>query len=252
MPFHDQIFIVAGTSQKSLCFYELGTRNDLIKLNEITNIHNKAISCLTYNPNENTIISGSSDLTIRVGVLSFTMRQMKYQIKQILLGHADYISCIQYNLESNCIVSGDNNGIIIVWNGKTGLKENSYKAHTGWITSLKIIKEKSDFKIMSSGEDNKICLRGLKNGIIDDFDFNEGIDNDWISSINWFDDIKKGVICKGKGGIILFSFENGFFIEDLCYEGKGVIGASILKNNKCHDLVVVNLDRDIHSYFIEF
>jgi WD40 repeat protein len=226
-----------------------------IELNEVHNIHCKAISSLAFIAKRNIIISGSSDLTIRLGKVSLKQREsnsqdffykknkfiVNYQPQIILVGHIDTISTLNYSEENDWVISGGNEGVIFIWDAITGKKKFSYKAHTQWITSLRFFRLGISNKIVSGGADGMVCLYDFDTGSFHKINLNSENENfEWISFVDFLDIDRYILVCLKKKILILNAYNLNEFIYKKNNDGMAIHGAFQMKRNGQSGLVLVH------------
>lgn len=247
-----EIFLAVATSNKSILFFYFDDfKTQLFQLNEVYNIHCKAISSLAFIQKRNVIISGSSDLTIRLGRVSLKKDELNYKMssnkiildyqpQRIFSGHVDTISTLNYNEENDWVISGGNEGVIFVWNAMTGEKKYSYKAHSQWICSLKFFRLGLNHKIVSGGADGKICLYDINSTSYHRIQlYQEGEIPEWISYVDYFEKERYILICQGKRVIILNAY-NLNPVYQINNDGMAIHGAFQLQVNNQNGLIFIH------------
>lgn len=249
---NSELFLALGTSNKSILFFYFDdSTTQLIQLNEVHNIHCKAISSLAFIKKRNVIISGSSDFTIRLGRVSLKKNEMSckinksniildYQPQITLVGHVDAISTINYNDENDLVISGGNEGVIFVWDATTGKEKYSYKAHTNWVCSLKFFRLGINHKIVSGGADGKICLYDINSTSYNKVQlYQEGETPEWISYVDYLENDRYILICQVKRVIILNAY-NLNAVYQINNDGMAIHGAFQLKVNDQNGIVFIH------------
>lgn len=152
--------------------------------------HTANVSCLDYNPHNETLASGSWDHSIRVWKSPDSSRELKGHTqnvwdvkfvndKQLLsasadrtirlwdlqtnkavktyTGHEDVVRALVV-LSENEFVSASNDGTLRIWNIHTGIQSHVLRGHTSFIYSLALV---SAQYLVSSGEDRSVRVWDL-------------------------------------------------------------------------------------------
>ena len=102
------------------------------KLLKLLKGHTESVRSVTLSSNDNQIISGSEDGTVRVWD-AWTGR-----VLMVLNGHTGWVNSIALSSDMSRIVSGSEDRSIRVWDGSSisrYLRQRKDRDHTGWILS---------------------------------------------------------------------------------------------------------------------
>jgi WD40 repeat protein len=77
--------------------------------------HKKEVTAVAFSPNQDFIVSGSKDTTVRIWNVSD-----QTQILDAMFGHSDEISSVAYSYNNKLVASGSKDKTICIWNAKTG------------------------------------------------------------------------------------------------------------------------------------
>jgi len=99
--------------------------------------HEKAITCTIFNADDRKLITGSSDMTIKVWDIASTRMQM------ILKGHIDYVAELKLHPNGKHLISAGDDSSIRIWDiNSTHLEPPSVMCldHQDWVRSVAISK----------------------------------------------------------------------------------------------------------------
>ncbi len=117
--------------------------------------HNDVVNTITFSPNNNILVSGSSDKSVKVWDI-FTQTERK-----TFLGHQSDILAIAISPDGNILASASNEGIIILWNLKNGKAITTIKAHQERISSIVFTPDGK--KLVSGSSDTIIKIWDVEN-----------------------------------------------------------------------------------------
>ncbi|CAF1399682.1 unnamed protein product [Adineta steineri] len=180
--------IATGSNDKKICVYSAKQGTYLFSLEG----HEQAVSCLSYIPQSDLLLSGSWDTTGRVWSLStkqcthtikghskavwaiLSMNDVKNNFKIILTGGADnlifawknetkiqtyegHTNCVRslVALNANEFLSSSNDNFIKRWNINSAQCLQTYKGHTNFVYSITMI---SSDQFASVSEDRSLCI----------------------------------------------------------------------------------------------
>jgi WD40 repeat protein len=94
--------------------------------------HTGSVTCMSYSPDGQHIISGSGDKIIRIWDA-----KTGAAVGEPLMGHTDYVWSVAYSLDGQHIISGSSDRTIRIWDAKTGAAVGKPLAgHTSWVESV--------------------------------------------------------------------------------------------------------------------
>ncbi|CAD8215282.1 unnamed protein product [Paramecium octaurelia] len=123
---------ISGSRDKQMIIWSMNSNNQWIcsyKLNE----HQDYIRCLILNNNEDLIISGSSDKTIK-----FWIKNNQWTCSQTITDHTNYVYGLSWNEKQNNVISCGVDKLILI------IEESSQKK---WNVIQKITVEQYGFRI---------------------------------------------------------------------------------------------------------
>jgi len=115
-----------------------------------SNVPSGAITTVLFSPDGKTIISGSSDKTIRV------WDRASKKVITTLIGHISYVTSVAISPDGKTIVSGSTDKTIRLWDRDTKKKIAKFIGHTSDVTSVAFSLDGRT--IASSSNDNTIRL----------------------------------------------------------------------------------------------
>ena len=119
--------------------------------------HESYLNCAALSSNGETIVTGSSDGTVR----RWCTRSGD-TISEPMRGHKEWVTFVAFSANDEMIVSGSHDGSIIRWSTPNGQKIGEPLIHNDWIYRSPI---SADGKvIVSSSTDGGLCRLDLSNG----------------------------------------------------------------------------------------
>ncbi|OMJ67312.1 hypothetical protein SteCoe_35560 [Stentor coeruleus] len=100
-------FLALGSSDSTLTIYSLQEK----RIDSVLKKHNGSVYCLAISSDDSLIVSGSSDLSIRI----WNLFDDNYNDNNSLVGHKAKITCIVITNDNRMIVSASEDQTIIVW-----------------------------------------------------------------------------------------------------------------------------------------
>ena len=124
-------FVGCKNGALKLMFIKEYKFDNIIKEN--TEAHKKAITCLMFQSKAHRLITGSSDMTLKVWNFKPTEISLNLQCK--LMGHSANVTCLAEQ-DSRYIFSGAVDNTIIMWDLVQEARVKSYIGHSDFITSV--------------------------------------------------------------------------------------------------------------------
>ncbi len=118
--------------------------------------HSNAIWCVAFSPNDQTLVSGSADKTIKVWNLDTG------QMRRTLVGHSDIVRSVTFRPNGQVLVSGSGDKTIKIWNVQTGKLIRTLTGHSGPVWSVAISHDGQT--LVSGSEDKTIKIWNLSTG----------------------------------------------------------------------------------------
>ncbi|CAD8214035.1 unnamed protein product [Paramecium octaurelia] len=123
---------ISGSSD-FIIIWQQNQNNQWISQNKL-NGHTNNILCLILNNNEDLIVSGSSDITIKIW-----MKKNEWQCQQTIKDHSHWVQSLSFNLQQNRVVSCGYDKLILIMEQQGQNKE--------WIVIQKITVEQIAFRV---------------------------------------------------------------------------------------------------------
>jgi len=155
----DNTKIISGSDDNTIKIWNLNTGNyfqALITYNYLQTLkgHTNTVKSLCITTDNQKIISGSADKTIKIWALETGM------LLKTLIGHESYVNTVYVINDNTFIISGSNDTTIKIWNLETGNCINTLDdIHTNMIKSICVTKDNK--KIISGSLDHTICLTNM-------------------------------------------------------------------------------------------
>ncbi|XP_023321127.1 F-box/WD repeat-containing protein 7 [Eurytemora carolleeae] len=96
--------------------------------------HSGEVRCLHLQ--ENKLVSGSTDLTIKVWDLDTHQDWSSIACRVTMVGHTDTVRCVQMDLKKNLVISGSYDTTLKVWNLQSGVCLNTLRGHSGPVLAI--------------------------------------------------------------------------------------------------------------------
>ena len=108
--------------------------------------------CTSYSPDGNYVAIGGTG-----SLLDATqIREVKgLNLIRTLEGHTNLISCLDFSPDGSKLLTGSEDSTVIVWDWKNGKAQQTWKAHTDWVTAVLFI---DDQTILTAGKENSLKL----------------------------------------------------------------------------------------------
>lgn len=147
-----------------------GSSNGMISVMDIKNgeviaiwkAHAESINSVAVSPDEELVISGSDDKTIKIWKLPKNKNVTDITLVQTLSGHNDVVDGVAIAPDGEMLVSGSWDRTIKIWNLSTGELIRTLEGHSEIVNAIAI---SPDGKFLASGsKDNMIKLWNLQTG----------------------------------------------------------------------------------------
>ncbi|KAJ3127168.1 hypothetical protein HK100_009892 [Physocladia obscura] len=111
-----------------------------------TNGYKNLVSATPVSTNEQFVVSGSNDKTVKVWNAKTGI------VQKILEGHSDYVHAIAISTDEQFIVSGSEDSTVKIWDVQTGALQRTLKGHSYAVTAVAI---STDGQFVVSGSEDK-------------------------------------------------------------------------------------------------
>ncbi|KAF8835253.1 WD40 repeat-like protein, partial [Paxillus ammoniavirescens] len=91
--------------------------------------HKRWVRCVCFHPDENKLVSGSSDKTLRIW-------DRKTGAAQVLSGHSEAVLCVDVSRDGKMIVSDSEDKRVRIWNGESGEMRHIFQGHEDYVNSM--------------------------------------------------------------------------------------------------------------------
>lgn len=142
--------LAIGFSNGDIKIWDLSTNSVIIKFQG----HKSSISCLEFDPNGTSLISGSNDTSIIIWDLISEVGLIK------LKGHKNTITSIHYYNE-DYLISTSKDGLIKIWDLKLNQCIETHLAHNGDTWSMKVFKYNEKDYVLTTGIDGECKIWNL-------------------------------------------------------------------------------------------
>ena len=119
--------------------------------------HSNSVNALALTPDGKTVISGSSDNTIKIWDLGMGTGTEKFTFK----GHSNSVNALALTPDGKNVISGSSDNTIKIWDLETGTEKFTLKGHSNWVNGISLT---PDGKTMISGSYNTIKIWDLRTG----------------------------------------------------------------------------------------
>jgi WD40 repeat protein len=117
--------------------------------------HKGRVNCACFYPDENKLVSGSKDETLRIW-------DRKTGTVEVLQGHASGVQEVDVSRDGKMIVSGSGDNTAIIWNGESGKRMHTLTGHTNWVLSVGF--SPNSTKVVSGSEDKTVRVWSVETG----------------------------------------------------------------------------------------
>ncbi|NEO54729.1 MAG: hypothetical protein F6K54_17580 [Okeania sp. SIO3B5] len=147
-----------------------GSSNGMISVRDINNgeiiatwkAHAESINSVAVSPNEELVVSGSDDKTIKIWKLPKNKNVTDITLVQTLTGHDDVVDAVAIAPNGEMLVSGSWDRTIKIWNLSSGELIRTLEGHSEIVNAIAI---SPDGQFLASGsKDNQIKLWNLQTG----------------------------------------------------------------------------------------
>ena len=124
------------------------------------------ISCSTFTPNGDYLITGSEDGFIEILDANGKEADIEFQKQGKFMVHEQSVQCLGCSTDSKMLCSGDSSGLLKLWNiheGKCLRKIQGHSCESGGVERCVFIGKKNS-RVVSAGYDHYIRVFGLKSG----------------------------------------------------------------------------------------
>ena len=121
--------------------------------------HSGEVRCLHLQGNK--LVSGSTDLTIKVWDLDTQPDWSSIACRVTMMGHSDTVRCVQMDTARNIVISGSYDTTLKIWNLHTGSQENTLRGHSGYVLA---IYHTQGARLISGSADKSVRLWNLDSG----------------------------------------------------------------------------------------
>ncbi|KIK95917.1 hypothetical protein PAXRUDRAFT_126541, partial [Paxillus rubicundulus Ve08.2h10] len=111
--------------------------------------------CVCFCADENKLVSGSSDYTLRIW-------DWKTGAAQVLSGHTGTVQDVDVSPDGKMIVSGSEDSTVNLWNGGSGEMMHTWEGHEHVVNSVKFSPDSS--RVVSGSEDNTVLVWSVETG----------------------------------------------------------------------------------------
>ena len=108
--------------------------------------HSNSAYSAVFSPDGKTIVSGSSDNTIKL------WDAVSGNLKQTLTGHSDFVVSIAFSPDGKTFASGSVDNTIKLWDASSGALKQTLSGHSNWVRSVAF---SPDGKTVASGSNDK-------------------------------------------------------------------------------------------------
>ena len=108
----------------------------------------------------NRLVSGSTDLTIKVWDLSISVNWSSIACRVTMVGHTDTVRCVQMDQDRDMVISGSYDTTLKVWELKTGICIKTLRGHSAPVLAI----QAQGNRLISGSGDNTIRIWHLDTG----------------------------------------------------------------------------------------
>lgn len=142
--------LAIGLSNGDIKVWDLSTNSVIIKFQG----HKSSISCLEFDTNGTSLISGSNDTTLIIWDLISESGLIKFK------GHKNAITSIYY-YDENYLISTSKDGLIKIWDLKINQCIETHLAHNGESWSMEVFNYNDSFLVLTTGLNGECKLWNL-------------------------------------------------------------------------------------------
>jgi WD40 repeat protein len=117
--------------------------------------HESQAVCVCFYADENKLVSGSSDYTLRIW-------DRKTGAAQVLSGHTGTVQEVDVSLDGEMVISGSEDFTVRLWNGESGEMMHTWEGHEHTVNSVKFSPDASS--VVSGSEDNIVLVWSVETG----------------------------------------------------------------------------------------
>ncbi|KIJ15410.1 hypothetical protein PAXINDRAFT_11953 [Paxillus involutus ATCC 200175] len=117
--------------------------------------HEARVRCLCFCPDENNLVTGSSDTTLRIW-------DRTTGAVEVLHGHTDYVRDVDVSWDGKMIVSGSDDGTIRIWNRELGETMHVFEGHENFVWSVQFSPDSS--RVVSGSRDSTVRVWSVEKG----------------------------------------------------------------------------------------
>ncbi|MCH2050375.1 MAG: trypsin-like peptidase domain-containing protein [Trichodesmium sp. ALOHA_ZT_67] len=151
-------YIVMGSSNGMISVWDIQNREIIA----IWKAHPESVNSVAVTPDEQFVISGSDDKTIKIWKLPKNKNINDISLVQTLTGHTDVVDGVAIAPNSKIFASGSWDGTIKIWNLASGELLQTIAGHSEIVNGIAI---SPDGQFLASGsKDNQIKLWNLQTG----------------------------------------------------------------------------------------
>ncbi|KIJ08679.1 hypothetical protein PAXINDRAFT_46466, partial [Paxillus involutus ATCC 200175] len=117
--------------------------------------HENAVNHVCFYPDENKLVSGSEDRTLRIW-------DRNTGAVEVLNGHTGRVWEVDVSRDGKMIVSGSADRTVRVWNGESGEMMNIFSGHWGEVNSVEFSRDSN--RVVSGSDDRSVRVWSLETG----------------------------------------------------------------------------------------
>ncbi|KIJ07670.1 hypothetical protein PAXINDRAFT_31007, partial [Paxillus involutus ATCC 200175] len=117
--------------------------------------HIDRVYCVCFYPDENKLVSGSRDGTLRIW-------DRKTGAEKVLSGHTDWVVDIDVSQDGKMVVSGSADETVRIWNGESGEMMRVFKDHEEYVRSVQF--SANSGRVVSGSNDGTVRVWSVETG----------------------------------------------------------------------------------------
>ncbi|KAF8834776.1 WD40 repeat-like protein [Paxillus ammoniavirescens] len=122
---------------------------------EVLKGHENGVRCACFYPDENKIVSGSQDETLRIW-------NRKTGATQVMRGHTRWVWDVDVSLDGKMVVSGSADKTVRIWDGESGEVMHVFEGHEDEVNSVEFSRDSS--RVVSGSDDHTVRVWSIETG----------------------------------------------------------------------------------------